>query len=89
MGEKPLPEADGWTTEWPTEPGHYWVYGYPKSKYEPEPTMSLCEVIAIQHNGGTLLTYVINNYFIFRQLAGKVMFKPANIPSPPADFQRD
>lgn len=69
-----------WTTEWPTEPGHYWFWGYPFKRSDRPDEMHLVRVYRVA-NG---VANVTNGHFLYKAEArdgGR--WAPATLPEPP------
>lgn len=75
--------ADGWTTEWPTEPGWYWAYGDPwplKTLRECDVRLGMVKVRRI----ATGVMRVWDGAFLYEQSAAPGMrFMRAEPPEPP------
>lgn len=67
-----------WSSEWPTEPGRYWFYGYLWGEAKPE--MFMIEVWKIS-NG---VSYVTKGTFIYKNDAIG-LWSRANVLLPPLD----
>lgn len=76
-------QTDEWVKDWPTEPGHYWFYGWCSKPlhrdYEPE--MILVKVSATATVN--VFAYVGNGQFIYRN-DGVGVWKKATLPEPPS-----
>jgi len=69
-----------WTTEWPTEPGMYWFYGYRYGKDNDEkPEMQLLEVSKIA-NG---FMYIAEGNFMYKSEVEEAHFQKAILPKAP------
>ena len=78
---------NNWQTEWPTEPGTYWFYGWcfkksPLRKTE-EPKMHLISVHKISN--GT--TYITNRHFLYKEEGAEGMWLKAELPTPPKEVK--
>jgi hypothetical protein len=65
----------GWTWEWPTEPGLYLVYGGFKGE---RPTLLVCRC-ARSSNGP--LAYVAGGIFLFKEEGWSGVFRPLEVPA--------
>ncbi len=75
-----------WTTEWPTEPGFYWFYGYP-SKW------GLAEIVTwrvrtrrVNHTS-PLVAQGENELYITAETVGPHRWAKAQLPEPPEGFE--
>ncbi len=71
-----------WTTEWPTERGDYWFYGWCWKSQKDNPEMHLVQV---RQGGGDkpFPIYVTNGHFVFQGEGAEGKWLEANVPEPP------
>jgi len=73
--------SDGWSGQWPREPGAYWMYGFIfDGKY---PRMEVCRVRKVSNGTVMALMGAITS----RKDHGEVYFKLIPEPEPPFDMQ--
>jgi len=72
-----------WTSEWPTEPGMYWFYGWPFLQGEPtdEPEWVSVEVF---FDGGGKSVWVGGGHFMFKS-ENRGLWTPAILPDAPLE----
>lgn len=72
-----------WTTQWPTEPGDYWFYGYRYQRdildTDRKPALILIEVIKVRNSIAT----IGNGEFMFENETVHAHFSPFTPPSLP------
>lgn len=82
-----LPEMDctceedlTWTTEWPTEPGFYWFYGWPYRDREREPEWCFVRVSQIANKKPM---YATNGHVMYKSDGGTGKWLPVVLPEAP------
>lgn len=71
----------GWSSEWPTEVGHYWVYGYPwgEPHNDAKPRLRTGEV----YKSAESTTFVVGgNILLKSEVAGRILVKPISTELP-------
>ena len=72
--------VEGWTKEWPTEPGYYWFYAYRYGKIscgqETKPKLMLMEARRIM-NG---FMYTTDGQFVYESEPEEAWFMKAELP---------
>ena len=75
-----------WTTEWPTEPGDYWFYGW-RSKFGFENRLSirmaLVRALFAGQTSVRSLIFVCEGGFMFEREGGRGKWASAELPEPP------
>ena len=72
-----------WTKQWPTEPGHYWFYGWRFRDRDHKPELNFVDVWKIS-NGIALVT---KGHFLYKAEGGEGYWMPAETPAPPEEYQ--
>jgi len=77
-----------WQTEWPTESGVYWFYGWCWEKHSArerveEPEMHLVSV-RVMSNGVSCVT---NGHFLYKAEGAEGMWLKAELPEPPREIK--
>jgi hypothetical protein len=71
---------DQWSTEWPKEPGYYWVYGDLFSAKGDRPELALAQVA---FGGGKRPFYIAKGNFIYESDSCNVHWRHAYPPAIP------
>lgn len=74
-----------WTTEWPTEPGTYWFYGYRYGYDGRLPNLNFVEIRSLQNShGGWSLVGITRGAFMYKQEGHDGLWLPAELPPLPS-----
>ena len=72
-------KMDEWSLEWPTEPGHYWFYGWCFRDRKRDAELHFVKVSKIS-NG---VCRVTKGYFLYKQEKGFGLWMKATLPLMP------
>ena len=68
-----------WTTEWPTRPGHYWLYGWRFRDRGKPARFHHVEVQKLQRG----LVYLTNGYCLYKVQGAGGIWQPVEFPELP------
>ena len=68
-----------WTTEWPTEPGHYWFYGWCFRDRDKPAKFHCVEVWKLQKGRA----YVTDGHFLYKAEGAEGVWQPVEFPELP------
>lgn len=71
-----------WKTEWPTEPGLYWFYGFPYGLRERDAKIDLSLVRAVKNGQGSI-TCIREGHFFYKSEGAIGKFIPVELPELP------
>ena len=78
----------GWTKNWPTESGDYWMYSYRYGKIScgtpTKPEYSLVKVRKVASG----IMYSADGQFLFESEPEEAWFKKFDLPDPPKGFDK-
>ena len=72
-----------WTDEWPTEPGHYWLYGWCFRDRDDPADFYHVEVAKTMNS----IAYITNGHFLYEMEGGEGIWHPIIFPELPQEVQ--
>lgn len=74
-------EVGEWTTEWPTEEGLYWFYGWMFGRrLEKSPKLDIIKTIRLGSAEKGSMTYISNGSFVYESEGGEGYFQKMTQP---------
>jgi len=77
-----------WTEDWPTEPGHYWFYGWcfrPWGSVRVRPPE--WHFVRVSRTANSL-AFVTDGHFLYKSEGGEGLWMPAMLPEPPTQLRK-